>query len=180
MSLTKEEGMMRGFTVNAVVALAVSVAIGACAADAARNPTSPSSVSDAGGGAFGAAASCSPDVVAPTIASTSANPNTLWPPNHKFVAAAIATTVSDDCDAAPRCAISSVSSNEPVNGLGDGDTAPDWVVTGASTLLVRAERSGTGTGRVYTIGTTCTDAAGNASTGYATITVPHDQGKGNG
>jgi hypothetical protein len=94
-----------------------------------------------------------------------------------LVPVAIASSVSDECDPNPRCAISSVSSNEPVNGLGDGDTSPDWVVTGASTLLLRAERSGTGTGRVYAVGSTCTDAAGNGVIGYAFVTVPHDQGE---
>ena len=173
--------MTRGIAASGLLAVAASAMIAACGADAARTPTAPDSrgIATGSGIGAGAAASCSPDATAPVIASSSASPNTLWPPNHKFVPVTIATSVADECDAAPRCAISSVSSNEPVNGLGDGDTAPDWIVTGAQTLLVRAERSGLGTGRVYTIGTTCTDAAGNASTGWSTVTVPHDQGGGN-
>ncbi|HEX2781222.1 MAG TPA: hypothetical protein VHM30_17105 [Gemmatimonadaceae bacterium] len=112
----------------------------------------------------------------PTISSLGASPPVLWSPNHKLVAVTVATKATDECDPAPRCAISSVSSNEPVNGLGDGDTAPDWFITGANTVLLRAERSGRGTGRVYTIGMTCTDAAGNSSHGATFVTVPHDQG----
>ena len=70
-----------------------------------------------------------------------------------------------------------VSSNEPVNGTGDGDTAPDWVITGNLTVDLRAERSGTGSGRVYTITVRCTDASGNSSTKTVTVTVPHDRRK---
>jgi len=171
--------MIRGITAPGIAALVIGAIIAGCSADAGRTATGPDS-GIRGSGVLGAdAAACNPDVAPPTIGSMSASPNTLWPPNHKFVPVTISTSVSDNCDAAPRCAISSVSSNEPVNGLGDGDTSPDWIVTGASTLLLRAERSGTGTGRVYTVATTCTDAAGNAATGYTTVTVPHDQGKGN-
>jgi hypothetical protein len=67
----------------------------------------------------------------------------------------------------------SVTSNEPVNGLGDGDTAPDWEILDAHSLRLRAERSGTGTGRVYTVTITCADAAGNSSSRAATVRVPH-------
>jgi hypothetical protein len=55
--------------------------------------------------------------------------------------------------------ISSVTSNEPVNGLGDGDASPDWTIIDAHHINLRAERSGTGTGRTYTITITCTDGA---------------------
>ena len=41
-----------------------------------------------------------------------------------------------------------VTQDEPVNGLGDGDTGPD-AVTLSDGILLRAERSGTGDGRVY-------------------------------
>jgi hypothetical protein len=171
--------MTRSTIGTATAALGVAVLIAACSADGAGIATGPDAGVNGGNGPGAAAAVCTPDVAPPTIGSMSASPNVLWPPNHKFVPVSITTSVSDACDPAPRCAISSVSSNEPVNGLGDGNTSPDWIVTGASTLLLRAERSGTGTGRVYTVGTTCTDAAGNVATGYTTVLVPHDQGKGN-
>jgi hypothetical protein len=66
-----------------------------------------------------------------------------------------------------------VTSNEPINGLGDGDTAPDWVVIDAHHLLLRSERSGKGNDRVYTITVTCTDASGNEVVRTVTVTVPH-------
>jgi hypothetical protein len=38
---------------------------------------------------------------------------------------------------------------------------------------MRVERSGDGSGRVYTVTVRCTDPAGNASTGSTTVTVAH-------
>jgi hypothetical protein len=70
----------------------------------------------------------------------------------------------------------SVTSNEPTNGLGDGDTPNDWEVIDAHHVRLRAERSGKGTGRTYTITVTCTDAAGNAVVRTATVRVPRNQG----
>lgn len=173
--------MSRSIASAGIAVVVAAVVAAGCSGDSGRSPTElQRGVLGAGGGIGDAAAACSPDVQAPTIGSIAASPNTLWPPNHKLVPVTIATSAADNCDSAPRCAITSVSSNEPVNGLGDGDTAPDWEVTGASTLLLRAERSGTGTGRIYTIGSTCTDAAGNATVAYTTVSVPHDQGSGNG
>jgi hypothetical protein len=89
----------------------------------------------------------------------------------------VTATASDLCTAAPVCVISSVASNEPENGTGDGDTANDIVVTGDLSVNLRAERSGTGTGRAYTVNGQCTDAAGNSAPWSTTVTVPHDKGK---
>lgn len=92
-------------------------------------------------------------------------------------AVSVGATVTDACSSsAPTCQITGISSNEPVNGLGDGDTAPDWQITGPLTATLRAERSGTGTGRIYTLQVTCTDQQGNTQGGMTTVTVPHDQG----
>jgi hypothetical protein len=74
------------------------------------------------------------------------------------------------------CSIASVSSNEPENGTGDGDTAPDWQVTGALSIELRAERAGTGTGRIYSIAVSCTDRSGNVSApALVNVTVPHNR-----
>ncbi|MFH0344929.1 MAG: HYR domain-containing protein [Chromatiales bacterium] len=116
------------------------------------------------------------DTTPPTINSVTADPNTLWPPNHKLRPVTVSVDVSDICDAAPGCKIISVSSNEPINGLGDGNTASDWVITGDFTVKLRAERSGTGNGRVYTITVQCADNSGNSSTRTVEVRVPHDQG----
>ncbi len=117
------------------------------------------------------------DTTPPTIDSLDANPKTLWPPNHQMVSASVAAAVADTCDAAPTCQIIAGSSNEPVDGQGRGDRAPDWEITGASTAYLRAERSARGNGRVYTLTVECVDASGNASSSSVDITVPHDQWK---
>jgi endo-1,4-beta-xylanase len=71
----------------------------------------------------------------------------------------------------------SITSNEADNGLGDGDTSDD--IQGASygtddrQFLLRAERSGTGSGRIYTVTYSATDASGNATETTDEVTVPH-------
>ena len=113
------------------------------------------------------------DTTAPTIESTSASPSQLWPPNHKMKSVSVEVVASDACGAIPpSCSITSISSNEPVNSADDGDTSPDWAITGDLTAELRAERSGSGTGRVYTLETTCTDEAGNEATSTALVEVP--------
>ncbi|OGG45999.1 MAG: hypothetical protein A3F84_23910 [Candidatus Handelsmanbacteria bacterium RIFCSPLOWO2_12_FULL_64_10] len=89
-------------------------------------------------------------------------------------------SVTDNSDPAPSLDVT-VTSNEPDNGLGDGDTALDWEVKknqdGTFDVWVRAERSGKGSGRIYTITATTRDASGNEAMSSATVTVGHDQGK---
>lgn len=118
------------------------------------------------------------DTQAPTVAMV-VSPTRLWPPNHTMHVVARGASASDVCDPAPALRFA-ITSDEPENGLGDGDTAPDWAVqaAGASVadVLVRAERSGLGNGRVYTIIATATDRAGNGSSAASgTVTVPHNQ-----
>jgi hypothetical protein len=117
------------------------------------------------------------DTTAPEIHDLQATPGVLWPANHTMVGVRVGVSVSDVCDAAPVCRIASVTSNEPVLATGSGDTAPDWEITGALSANLRAERSGTGSGRRYTITTQCTDASGNRSTAAVDVVVPHDKGK---
>ena len=83
------------------------------------------------------------------------------------------------CDPAPTCQIVDVTSNEPINGLGDGNTEFDWEITGDLTVNLRAERAGVAIGRVYTIHVECTDDGGNTTTATVDVSVPHDQRKGN-
>ncbi|NIN11517.1 MAG: hypothetical protein GTN62_08430 [Gemmatimonadales bacterium] len=120
------------------------------------------------------------DVTPPTI-DLVVDPDMLWPPNHKMHLVASGISATDDFDPSPSLSVT-VTSNEDVNGVGDGDTEEDWEVVdnsdGTFDVYVRAERSGTGDGRVYTITATATDAAGNTATETGTVTVPHDRGKG--
>lgn len=117
------------------------------------------------------------DTTPPVINSVTANPDVLWPPNHKMVPVTVTVSASDLCNTAPSCRIASVSSNEPIEGLGDGDAAPDWEITGDLTVNLRAERLGEGSGRIYSIAVECTDASRNSSMRNGTVTVPHNKGK---
>ena len=117
------------------------------------------------------------DTTPPSIDTISASPDVIWPPNHKMVPVTLSVVASDNCDTNPTYQIISISSNEPENGLGDGDTAPDWEITGDLTANLRAERSGKGSGRMYTITVRCTDSTGNSTDRQVTVTVPHDKKK---
>jgi hypothetical protein len=79
---------------------------------------------------------------------------------------------SDNCGAVTsRLA---VTSNEPVDGAGDGRTSPDWEIVDATHVRLRAERSAFGHGRVYQIAVIAADGAGNESTQATAVAVPHD------
>lgn len=114
----------------------------------------------------------------PVIAGGAVSPGVLWPANHKMINVRVSYTVTDDRDpaAAVQCSLS-VASNEPANGTGDGDTAPDWQVVDSHRVLLRAERAGSGNGRTYTITITCTDTAGASSTHQVKVQVPKNRGK---
>ena len=85
----------------------------------------------------------------------------------------------DNCDenvGVGSVVISSVSSDEPENGSGDGNTLNDIVIAGdCKSVQLRAERQGRGNGRVYTITFSVTDSEGNVSTATAQVTVPKAQ-----
>ena len=117
------------------------------------------------------------DTTAPSVDLVTANPAVLWSPNHEMVGITVAVSISDVCDpnVGSSCAIVLVESNEPQNGLGDGDTDIDWQITGPLTVDLRAERSGIGTGRLYTITAECRDASGNLATRSVQVNVPHNQ-----
>ena len=119
------------------------------------------------------------DTIAPTLAPV-ADKALLWPPNHKMVNVTIISNAADN-SGQPVSLTASVASNEPQDGLGDGDTPSDWSEPVASdgliTLQLRAERAGKGNGRIYTVTIVATDASGNSNTADIQISVPSDHGK---
>jgi hypothetical protein len=123
------------------------------------------------------------DTTPPIVDSVSASPSTLWPPNHKFTTVQISVVAHDTCDPNPKCAVIAIASSEPPTGGGQGNTQPDFqfttqYMTSPATLPVqlRAEREGTGGGRVYTVTVNCKDAANNVSLPATTqVTVAHNQ-----
>jgi hypothetical protein len=120
------------------------------------------------------------DTEPPVIATSGAI--SLWPPNHKYATVNLTdlvTSVVDNCDATVGVGsvkIASVSSDEPDNSGGDGNTINDIVIAAnCKSVQLRSERMGDGNGRVYTITFKVTDASGNVSTATAKVTVPHSQ-----
>jgi hypothetical protein len=109
------------------------------------------------------------DITPPTVHSITASPSALWPPNNKMVPVTLSVTATDACGIAG-AKIVSVTSNEPQDGK-----EPDWQITGDLSLLLRAQRDGSGSGRIYTIAVEVTDPAGNQTRGTTTVVVPHDQ-----
>ena len=137
----------------------------------------------------------------PNCDAAFADPDVLWPPNHRMVEITIGG-ITDADSTIFTFVIDSVESDEPENGLGDGNTSPDYEITDGTldtgeatqTVSVRAERSGLGDGRTYTITFTVDDADfngdtgddfseddvidGGTCTGTVTVFVPHDMRDG--
>jgi hypothetical protein len=111
------------------------------------------------------------DQMAPTI-TCSATPDVLWPPDGKPAAVSVTCHVDDGGSGPAGFVLSSIRSNE-------GNIATEqsgFVVGEASTRgTLLADRSGTGTGRVYTLAYTGSDRAGNTARTRVTVTVPRDQ-----
>jgi hypothetical protein len=105
-----------------------------------------------------------------------ASPALLWPPNHKLMAVRILGVMDPNNDQVT-LTVREVTQDEPVEGQGDGDSSPDAVLQGDTTLL-RAERAGQGNGRVYRISFTADDGHGGSCTGAVTVCVPHDRRPG--
>jgi hypothetical protein len=112
------------------------------------------------------------DNTPPSIAGAAVDKTELRPPNHKMVDVIVSYNLADNCGSP--AATLDVASNETVNSAGDGNTAPDWEVVDAHHVRLRAERSGQGAGRIYTITITATDGHGNASIQTVTVRVPHN------
>lgn len=113
-----------------------------------------------------------------TLADT---PLVLWPANHKLHAVELHTFVlasSDVCDASVSTAdavLSTVSSDEreDATGAGDGHTLSDITMGNeCQSVQVRAERGGSGNGRVYRLGVAVTDATGNTAEADFAVQVP--------
>ena len=85
----------------------------------------------------------------------------LFPPNKRLEDVFLFYKVSDNCDAGITPVVT-VSSNEPVTGIGDR-TSPDWIVVNPHEVKLRAENNRFDRGpRIYTITVTATDSAGSS------------------
>ena len=113
----------------------------------------------------------------------------LWPPNHKYVPSTIVAT-GDDGESVTLDVMPDYDESA-MGGDGGPQHDPDWEVTdspantGTKTatvdLKLRAERSGQGDGRVYTVdwtavfgGEECSSLDGTTEHAPFVVTVPHD------
>jgi hypothetical protein len=142
-------------------------------------------VTDTGGLSSSAATQITIQDTTPPSLSVSLSPNSLQPPNHKLIPIAATVSASDACSANVSVRLVSISSNEPDNGTGDGDQPNDIQAIGGGpvpfgtdvrSFLLRAERAGGGTGRIYTVTYSATDAAGNSSSASAVVVVAAQSG----
>ena len=114
------------------------------------------------------------DAVTISCDNAFANPEILWPPNHKFRKVGI-LGVEDFSDTSVDISIDSILQDEYLDARGDGTTKADGKGLGQSYAKVRAERSGNEDGRVYFIGFTATNAVGGTCAGTVIVGVPHDK-----
>jgi uncharacterized repeat protein (TIGR01451 family) len=109
----------------------------------------------------------------PVIVNASATPSLLWPPNHQMASVTVDYEIVDNCG--PVEVDLQVTSNEVVDGTGDGHTSPDWLVIDANHVQLRAERSGGGSGRLYSVTITAVDGANQSGAAAVDVRVPHDR-----
>lgn len=116
-----------------------------------------------------------PEDTTPPEFEFSVTPTILRPANHKMVLITPSWTVSDETDPTPEVSLVSVVADEGDDTIGDGHTTDDIQIGEDGSIRLRAKRSGTGSGRIYTITYQAVDACGNATVRSATVTVPHDR-----
>ena len=112
------------------------------------------------------------DGSAPAINGLPSSGCSLWPPNHKMHQVAV-VSAADTLSGVASLQVTATSS-EPSD-----PSDPDVVVTpdgsGGFVVELRAERLGSGSGRLYTLAATAKDLAENVRTVTATCAVAHDQ-----
>lgn len=137
------------------------------------------------------------DTTAPQIQANCVDKKILWPPNHKMTPVVLDILVSDLCTAPEDLLLSCrVSSSEADDAEGDGkfvgdtdfadgftEEVPVELSYNAETgrwegmMNLRAERSGNGDGRKYTIRCFAMDESGNITEANCCVAVPHSLGK---
>ena len=106
------------------------------------------------------------DATAPVLAGLPES-CVIWPPNDRMIAVATIAASDSLSGVAPASLVIAVNSNEPINQT-------DVRINGVA-VQVRANRLGSGNGRIYNITAEAADLAGNTVTAESTCVVPHDQ-----
>lgn len=103
----------------------------------------------------------------------------LWPPNHTMIPIGILGVTDPDGDPVV-ISIDAIWQDEPVDTTADGAFVPDGDGIGSGTAWVRAERTGSGNGRVYHIAFTAVDGNGGFCEGAVRVGVPKSMGNKGG
>lgn len=106
------------------------------------------------------------DDTPPVISEVTANPSTLWPPNHNLVDVTVSYEARDNCAILETWL--SVSSDESPGSA--------WEIVDAHHVRLRAQRLARGGGRLYTITITAKDVNGNLSNQNVTVRVQQSHG----
>jgi hypothetical protein len=116
----------------------------------------------------------------PPVINLNGTTPSMWPPNHRYQTFRVTdfvASVFDNCGgvAVSDVVVDKVTSDEPENGAGSGNTLNDSVIASdQKSVQLRSEREGGGDGRVYTLYFKLTDTHGNSTTVTARVVVPHN------
>jgi hypothetical protein len=114
----------------------------------------------------------------PDVSHAVAKNAVLWPPSNNLVPVEIAGVTDPDGDAV-QLIVTGIEQDEPVGSGGSAKKSPDAVIDSDGKAWVRAQRNGSGNGRVYKVHFAATDGKPNSvSSGVVYVTVPHDKGRG--
>ncbi|WP_347269377.1 carbohydrate binding domain-containing protein [Bacillus sp. TL12] len=117
------------------------------------------------------------DKTAPVL-NISLDKTTIWPPNHKMVPITATINASDDTSGINSVVLTSITSNETLQSDDIQNANYNKPISGSTdSFELRADRLGSGNGRIYTVTYTAMDNTGNVTTKTVTVTVPHDQSK---
>jgi len=115
--------------------------------------------------------------VPPMIPFFEADYTMPWPPNHEMIPVTLNyDEITDNCGQAVESWLW-IWHNEEELEKGEGNASPDWEIINPHLVMVRAERSGKGTGRDYHIVLRAVDEFGNMNQQEAIVRVEHDLGK---
>lgn len=115
------------------------------------------------------------DTQGPTL-TTSVATTQLWPPTHDLVNVGLSVNATDN-SGAPVTTQVFVFSDEDDLTPASPSFSPDARDIAPGNLRLRAERDGTGDGRVYLIVVVATDSSNNTSRNCLTVVVPHSNSK---
>jgi len=127
----------------------------------------------------GASATCTAtvtvaDTAPPTVSCRLLVPQ-LWPASLDLVNVGLSASAADNCDSGPALTVVVYSNESETGNAGSGRFSPDAKDIALGTLRLRAERNGSGYGRVYLVVVSATDAAGNVGRCSCTAVVPRVQ-----